>query len=100
MLASLETASTDTIANTRDIQTKLQVISRDLSVLSNINRQVNNLPNTIETALASRLTHHESQLERYSTELQLGVLQHRYEMQQLVSLQIIWWNCRDLAYIN
>ena len=89
MVTSLGTASADTVTDTRDVQAKLQVISRDLSVLSNINEQLNNLPNTIETALACRFSHYGSELEKIRKEHQLGVLQHSNEMQQLVSLHII-----------
>jgi hypothetical protein len=75
----------DTNTKTQDIQAKLDLIGRDLSVLSNIGDELNQIPNTIETALASRLNHHGYQMERLRKEVQLGIMQHSNEMEQLVS---------------
>ena len=83
--AYLQTVSVDTYTKTQDIQAKLKLIERDLSVLSKIGIEVNQLPNTIETALASRLTYHGNQMEQLRKEVQLGILQHSNEMEQLVS---------------
>jgi hypothetical protein len=75
----------DTNTRTQNIQAKVDLIGRDLSVLSNIGNEMNQIPDTIETALASRLNHHGHQMEQLKKEVQLGIVQHSNEMEQLVS---------------
>jgi hypothetical protein len=77
--------SVDTNTKIQGIQAKLNLIERDLSVLSKIGIEMDQLPNTIETALASRLNHHGYQMEQLRKEMKQGIGQHSDEMEQLVS---------------
>ncbi|KAI9873286.1 MAG: hypothetical protein M1830_000582 [Pleopsidium flavum] len=72
-----------------DIQAKIQAVNRNLYLLPNIDMQVSQLPNAIETAVVSRFEQYGRQMEQLKNEFQLGASQNSSEMQQLVILQTI-----------
>lgn len=94
-LELLGSTSTDTNSTAENIQAMLQAVYPHLERLPNMDTEITRLPDTIETAIVSRLEHDGHQLDHFKREIKEEfhscALQQRSELQEVVSIDAMLW---------
>lgn len=95
ILEQLGTNSTGTNSTAENIEAMLQAVHPHLRLLPNIDTEISRLPETIETAIVSRLEHDGHQLDHFKREIKEEfhscALQQRSELQKVVSIDAMLW---------
>lgn len=95
VLEQLRTTSTGIISTAENIQVMLQAVDPHLQLLQNIDTEISRLPDTIETAIVSRLEYNGHRLDLLKREIKKKVpscaLQQCSELEEVVSIDAMLW---------